>query len=163
MTIESAAEFVRLRYSDEPADYRRAAGEDAAPGVWTDVMRDYPDARFWVAQNKTVPVEILERLAVDVDPRVRHMVAMKRKLTPGILSVLASDEDETVRMRVVMNKKASEDIIERLTHDPSGHVRAAAIARLLRSPQCDAEHVASDTAGSILEHHQACPRPKAVR
>ena len=26
MTIESAAEFVRLRFSDEPAEYRRAAG-----------------------------------------------------------------------------------------------------------------------------------------
>ncbi len=130
MTIESAAEFVRLRYSNEPADYRRAAGEDAAPGVWADVIRDYPDARVWVAQNKTVPVEILERLAADVDPRVRHMVAMKRKLTLEVLSILASDVDETVRMRVVMNKKSSKDILERLAQDPSDHVRAAAITRL---------------------------------
>jgi hypothetical protein len=130
MTIESAAEFIRLRYSDEPADYRRAAGEEAAPGVWDEVIRDYPDARVWVAQNKTVPVEILERLAVDTDPRVRHMVAMKRKLTPQILNALASDSDETVRIRVVMNKKSSKDILERLARDPSERVRVAAIARL---------------------------------
>jgi hypothetical protein len=130
MTIESAAEFVRLRYSDEPADYSRAAGEEAAPGVWDDVIRDYPDARVWVAQNKTVPVEILERLAVDADPQVRHMVAMKRKITPQILNVLASDSDEMVRIRVVMNKKSSRVILERLARDPSEHVRVAAIARL---------------------------------
>lgn len=130
MTIESAAEFVRLRYSDEPADYRRAAGEDAAPGVWTDVIRDYPDARAWVAQNKTVPVEILSRLAADTDPRVRHMVAMKRKLTPEILGILAADTDEMVRRRVVMNKQSPRGILERLVHDSSEHVRAAAIARL---------------------------------
>jgi hypothetical protein len=130
MTIESAAEFMRLRYSDEPADYRRAAGEEAAPGVWDDVIRDHPDARVWVAQNKTVPVEILERLAVDADPRVRHMVAMKRKVTPQILNALASDSEEIVRSAVVANKKASKDILERLARDNSEFVRSAAIARL---------------------------------
>jgi hypothetical protein len=130
MTIESAAEFVRLRYSDEPAEYRRAAGEEAAPGVWEDVIRDYPDARVWVAKNKTVPVDILELLAVDTDPRVRHMVAMKRKLTPHILDILADDSDETVRMRVVMNKKSTKGILERLAQDSSEHVRSAATARL---------------------------------
>ena len=130
MTIESAAEFVRLRFSDEPAEYRRAAGEEAAPGVWEDVIRDYPDARVWVAQNKTVPTEILERLAVDTDPRVRHMVAMKRKLTPHILHVLASDSDQAVRMRVAMNKKSTKDILERLAQDSSEQVRFAATSRL---------------------------------
>lgn len=130
MTIESAAEFVRLRYSDEAADYGRAAGEEAAPGVWDDVIRDYPDARVWVAHNKTVPVEILERLAVDADPRVRHMVAAKRKSPPHILDALASDPDETVRMRVAMNKKSTKGILERLAQDPSEHVRSAATARL---------------------------------
>jgi len=130
MTIESAAEFVRLRFSDDPAEYRRAAGEAAAPGVWEAVIREYPDARVWVAQNKTVPVEILEILAVDADPQVRHMVAMKRKITPHILDILASDSEETVRMRVVMNKKSTKIILERLAQDSSEQVRFAAATRL---------------------------------
>jgi hypothetical protein len=43
--------------------------------VWLGVIRDYPDMRFWVAQNKTVPVSILGVLAADDDQRVRSMVA----------------------------------------------------------------------------------------
>lgn len=70
MTIESAAEFVRLRYSDEPADYRRAATEEAAPGVWDDVIRDY-QVRIRVVMNKKSSNDILERLARDPSERVR--------------------------------------------------------------------------------------------
>ncbi|TVT14020.1 hypothetical protein FNH05_37445 [Amycolatopsis rhizosphaerae] len=76
-----------------------------------------------------MPVEILERLAVDADPRVRHRVAMKRKLTPRLREALASDPDETVRMRIALNRKTP-DVLERLSRDPSEHVRTAALARL---------------------------------
>ncbi len=77
-----------------------------------------------------MPVEILERLAVDAEPRVRHRVAMKRKLTPRLREALASDPDETVRMRIALNRKTPENVLERLSRDPSEHVRAAALARL---------------------------------
>lgn len=71
VTIYSAEEFVALRSSQDPAEYNRAAHEQADLDAWQTVIRDYPDMRFRVAQNKTVPVSILTVLAMDQDPRVR--------------------------------------------------------------------------------------------
>lgn len=53
--IESADEFVRLRTSADPAEYQRAARDDATERTWRDVIARFPEMRFWVAQNKTVP------------------------------------------------------------------------------------------------------------
>jgi hypothetical protein len=64
--------------SDAPQEYRRAAHEEASLEVWREVIRDQPDMRFWVAQNKTVPLEIPEELRWDPDERVRWMVRSKR-------------------------------------------------------------------------------------
>lgn len=75
--IESAEEFVRLRTSEEPTEYRRAAHDDASEDTWRDVVERFPDMRFWVAQNKTVPLSILETLRDDPDERVRVMVRAK--------------------------------------------------------------------------------------
>ncbi|GAB1644409.1 hypothetical protein [Krasilnikovia sp. MM14-A1259] len=76
--IESADEFVRLRTSEDPAEYRRAANEPAAEAIWREVIDRFPQMRFWVAQNKTVPLSILEVLRRDPDERVRSMVRAKR-------------------------------------------------------------------------------------
>ncbi len=130
MTIHSAEEFVRLRYSDEPADYQRAAGEEATVEVWREIIDRYPDARKWVAQNKTVPLEILADLVSDVDAEVRRMVAMKRKLTPDILERLAMDGDETIRMRVAMHKNVAEATLQRMRDDSWGRIREIVGERL---------------------------------
>ena len=76
--IDSADEFVRLRRSDDPAEYGRAARDEASTETWLEVIDRYPDMRFWVAQNKTVPLEVLEILRQDPDERVRSMVLHKR-------------------------------------------------------------------------------------
>jgi uncharacterized protein CbrC (UPF0167 family) len=65
--IDSADEFVRLRSSAEMADYHRAAQDEAPESVWLEVIDRFPDYRFWVAQNKTVPLTVLERLRHDDD------------------------------------------------------------------------------------------------
>lgn len=130
MAIESAEEFVRLRGSELPADYRRAAHEEAAGGVWREVIDRYPSMRKWVAQNKTVPLEILAELASDADVEVRHMVAMKRKLTPDILDQLAMDSDETVRMRVARHKNVAQHSLQRLRDDPWDRLREVVGERL---------------------------------
>lgn len=130
MTINSADEFLRLRFSDDPADYRRAADEEAPLPVWREIVAGHPEARFWVAQNKTVPLEILEILAVDPDARVRHAVAMKRKLTPGMLARLASDGDESIRMRVAMHRNTATETLESLRNDPWDRVREIVDERL---------------------------------
>jgi hypothetical protein len=76
--IESAEEFVRLRTSEDRSDYNRAALEDASESTWRDVIERFPEMRFWVAQNKTVPLAVLESLRQDPDERVQHMVTSKR-------------------------------------------------------------------------------------
>lgn len=78
--ISSAQEFLGLRFSEDPELYNRAAHEEAPEDVWLELVEEYPESRFWVAQNKTVPLTVLKRLASDDDSRVRGMVAMKRKL-----------------------------------------------------------------------------------
>ncbi len=130
MTILSANEFVRLRYSEDPEDYRRAASESAPLTVWLEVIERYPDARVWVAQNKTVPIEILEALVGDSDARVRHAVAMKRKLTPALLVQLSLDDDESVRMRVAMHRNTSRETLEGLQSDSWDRVRETVRERL---------------------------------
>lgn len=40
---------------------------------------------FWVAQNKSVPVEIIEKLALNEDSKVSAMVARKRRLPENML------------------------------------------------------------------------------
>lgn len=76
--IESPEEFVRLRSSDDPAEYGRAARDHAHEGTWREIIDRFPEMRFWVAQNKTVPLGILEILRQDEDERVVGMVRMKR-------------------------------------------------------------------------------------
>jgi hypothetical protein len=75
--IESAEEFRRLRESENPEEYGRAAHDEAPIEVWLEVIRRWPDMCFWVAQNKSVPLEVLETLANDPDWRVRDMVSRK--------------------------------------------------------------------------------------
>jgi hypothetical protein len=130
VTIDSAAEFVRLRESEDPAEYWRAAHEDASIDVWRDVISDYPDMRFWVAQNKTVPVEILTVLAQDADGRVRSMVARKRSIGDEIMKVLAADVDSGVRMSIARHPKVTRSVLELLINDEWDEVARVAQERL---------------------------------
>lgn len=130
MTIRSAEEFVRLRTSQDPEEYGRAASEDADESVWFEIVRDYPDMRQWVAHNKSVPLTVLGVLAADGDRGVRWMVASKRKLTHDLFDLLAGDPDEGVRARLAANAKVPQTVLEKLSEDPSPLVRAAAESAL---------------------------------
>jgi hypothetical protein len=128
--IESADEFRRLRASEDPAEYGRAAHDEASVEVWRDVVARFPDLRQWVAHNKTVPVEILDLLSTDPDSQVRATVAMKRKLPTHIQERLATDSEERVRQRLAFNAKAARSVLEHLACDPSPPVAERARARL---------------------------------
>lgn len=128
--ISSAEEFVELRRSERQEEYLRATQESAPREVWLEVIQRFPDMRFWVAQNKTVPVEVLAVLAHDLDSRVRAMVAMKNKLTDELFALLAIDQDDSVRARLAYNKKVPSGILQRLSRDRSQVVSAAARERL---------------------------------
>jgi hypothetical protein len=131
--ITSADEFVRLRLSQDPQEYRRAALEPAELDVWHAIIRAYPDMRYWVAHNKTVPISVLEILADDPDERVRSAVAMKNKLTPELLEKLASDSSDCVRARLACNRNAPSVVLRRLTEDTCPEVADAARSRVARA------------------------------
>ena len=133
--IESAQEFVELRASSRPEDYLRAAHESAAPEVWTETIRMFPEMKVWVAHNKTVPILILSLLACDPDPNVRSAVAMKNKIPLDLMTLLANDTDESVRHRIVWNKNVPQEILEQLTRDQSELVSSAARHRQLRNQE----------------------------
>nr|BFF03464.1 hypothetical protein GCM10020241_51390 [Streptoalloteichus tenebrarius] len=128
--IQSPEEFVRLRTSSSPDEYRRASQEHAPLEVWLEVVRNYPEMREWVARNKTVPLEILASLASDPDPRVRHAVAMKRGLSSEILNKLSNDEDASVRLQVALHPKAPKEILDAMKNDSWERVREEVARRL---------------------------------
>ena len=128
--ISSAEEFVRLRTSTDPRDYERAAKEEAEEAVWNEIIRTYPEMRFWVVVNKTVSASILGTLSRDSDPLVRAAVARTRRTPPDVLRSLAADVDDATRMAVVMNPKTPSDILELLSGDPWSEVAAVAKERL---------------------------------
>lgn len=130
MTIRTAAEFAQLRESDNPAEYQRAAKEDAPPEVWFEVIETFPRLRTWVAYNKSVPVEVLRVLAADPDPKVRWAVAIKRKLPLDLVEKLALDTDESVRARIAHHHRVTAAILRKLADDPSPVVSTTARARL---------------------------------
>ncbi|YCK81101.1 HEAT repeat domain-containing protein [Arthrobacter sp. D3-18] len=130
--IASADEFVALRCSEDPAEYQRAAHDEADLAVWVEVIDKHPDMRFWVAQNKTVPLEILELLASSPDVRVRSFVAMERRIGIDLLLKLALDEDDAVRANVARHRRATPELIETLLHDESWVVRKAATEALAK-------------------------------
>lgn len=128
--INSAKEFVDLRTSEHPEEYLRAARESAPLEVWFDVVGKYPEMKEWVARNKTVPMRVLEQLAVDVDARVRVAVAMRNKLSKDLMLTLAEDPDPSVRERIAYNKNASDEVLRLLAHDTVVRVSDAARHRL---------------------------------
>lgn len=128
--ISSAQEFLDLRHSEDPELYRRAANEPAPEEVWIELIEQYPDSRFWVAQNKTVPLAALKRLAGDDDARVRGMVAMKRKLDEATFRQLASDPDSGVRMSVAQNARTPPAILESMLADSWEEIPATVRRRL---------------------------------
>jgi hypothetical protein len=125
--ILSADEFARLRFSSSSAEQERASKEAAPTDVWLDVIEKFPELREWVAHNKTVPVEVLQRLANDPNVGVRCTVATKRKLTPDLRKALANDAEPSVRVRLAYNAKCETEMLETLSTDPEPVVREAAI------------------------------------
>ena len=132
LQIASAEDFVRLRTSEDPDEYRVAANGIASDEVWLDVISRYPEMKEWVAHNKTVPLVILEKLLADADPGVRSVVATKRKLADAMFEKLASDPEVSVRLALSYNAKLPSRLIEQLKRDPESAVREALNSRVTR-------------------------------
>jgi len=128
--IHDAEEFVRLRSSEDPAEYQRAANDPAETATWMEIVYGFPEMRVWVAHNKTVPVQVLDVLLQDHNPEVRAAVAMKNKLSPEVLALLAQDVSDFVRERVAYNKNTPMDVLRVLSRDKCSSVAAQAQSRL---------------------------------
>ena len=106
--IISAEEFKRLRESEIPEEYHRAANEEASTSVWLDVIEKFPDLKVWVVHNKRIPLEILTILANDPDIAVRERVARTRKIIDTeLFNVMANDPEEKVRYALACNTNMS--------------------------------------------------------
>ena len=105
--INSADEFKRLRESEIQEEYHRAVTDEASIEVWNEILRKYPDLAFWVAQNKTIPLEILYTLTDNENVDVRCMVARKRKIDKTIFDKLKVDVNESVRHALICNTRLS--------------------------------------------------------
>jgi hypothetical protein len=127
--IESAEQFRLLRESEIAAEYYRAAHDEAPLQVWLDILNKMPDMRFWVAHNKTVPIEILQILANDQDSKVRNIVARKRKIPESIQLTLSNDNDPSVRSALACNAKITPRVLAILLDDQDNLVSEAARSR----------------------------------
>jgi hypothetical protein len=128
--IESAEEFYRLRMSEKQEEYDQAYRDEAPEEVWLEVIERYPDMRYWVAANKTVPLTILKLLSGDPDPRVRHCVAGRRKLDMELFRRLAMDPDYGIRGEIARNKKVPVEVLKILLKDTDEWVREVASEKL---------------------------------
>jgi hypothetical protein len=135
--IKSAQEFIHLRSSQDPKEYRRAATDSAPEPVWMDLIEQFPEMRRWVALNKTLPQSVLWKLVHDSSPIVRTIVADRHQLTAEMFAALAKDSDEGVRARVAWNKKAPQEIVNQLSLDVSSIVAEAASRRIKWKRRCD--------------------------
>lgn len=136
--ITSAEEFIRLRSSHEPAEYRQAAHDTAALAVWQDVIRSYPDYKTWIVHNKSVPLIILQILAQDPSVEVRCSVARKRKIMKTeIFDLFVDDANETVRAALINNTNMDLASLLKITPTGSGWYQAVYQARLVKLQTAD--------------------------
>ncbi|MFD7756034.1 hypothetical protein [Streptomyces sp. NPDC059757] len=129
--ITSVEEFIRLRKSEEPAEYDRSAWATMPIDVWRDLVRNHPDMRFWAAHNRTVPAEILAELAEDSDWRVRDRVLGKSHTPLELFERLAND---AVRRSVANHPRSPRSAVARLIDDPWPVIAQEARARLANWP-----------------------------
>ena len=137
------------------ADWARLVATNPAcpPGLLAAAARGSRECRGNVAANVACPVTVQERLASDVDDRVRWRLATNPQChadsfatlagdvsaavrgavaaapaPPGVLRSLACDGDDDVRDAVAANSKAPGDVLERFATSPRAGVRGLVAA-----------------------------------
>jgi hypothetical protein len=124
--ISSTEEFIKLCSSQDVEAINRTMSDNAAIETWSQIIDTCPGRRIDVAQNRTIPDEIMRILASCDDPTVRSLIAQKRRLTPDLFPLLAMDPDETVRRAIAANQKTPLDILRALTDDSIESVASVA-------------------------------------
>ncbi|WP_157632081.1 hypothetical protein [Variovorax sp. CF313] len=124
--IETAQEFVFLCCSKNDSDIARSLSEEASLDVWKDLIFNFKSHQIDVAQNRTIPSEVMRILAAQGDEVVRSILAEKRRLPPDLFDLLSKDPSSLVRKKVAANKKTSIDIVRGLVDDVDEEVARVA-------------------------------------
>ncbi len=127
--ISSAQEFVDLRCSDDPEEYRRAAFDEATEETWRQVIEQYPEMRRWVAHNKTIPEGVIRQLYAIGDYDILIALAMKRRTPSDVLHDMAVKGHDSVRMAIARHPHVLKLTLELLKKDPWEEVRNVAMMR----------------------------------
>ncbi|HEV2611048.1 MAG TPA: hypothetical protein VGU61_12335, partial [Noviherbaspirillum sp.] len=104
----------------------KTLSDNAALEIWVEVIENYPERRIDVAQNRTIPEEVMQILASFDDATVRSLIAQKRRLVPDLFPLLARDQDETVRIAIAANQKIPLELVRSLTTDSIESVASVA-------------------------------------
>lgn len=124
--IRSKEEFIELCSSQDAEMVNRTLSDNAAIETWNEIIETHPERRIDIAQNRTIPDEIIRILASCNDPTVRSLIAQKRRLSSDLFPLLAKDPDETVRRVVAANQKTPLDVVRGLASDTIESVASVA-------------------------------------
>ena len=91
----------------------------------------YPDyaVRSIIAERPNLPSYLIEKLATDEDPHVRSEVAKRQDIEPIMVEKYANDEDCTVRNSVAERPDLPDHLVEKLANDNDWKVRRSVAAR----------------------------------
>ncbi|MFS2164216.1 hypothetical protein [Variovorax sp. Varisp62] len=128
--IKSADEFISLCNSKDESDIARSFADEAPLNVWEDLILNFRSHQIDVAQNRTIPYEVMKVLATQGDELVRSILAEKRRLPVDLFDFLSKDSSSLVRKKIAANKKAPADIVKNLAEDGDDDVARVARFRL---------------------------------
>lgn len=72
--INSVDEFIDLRTSDKESDIQRAMEEPAADEIWWELLEKHAELAMWVAENETIPEDVIRTLRNHYDQTVRRIL-----------------------------------------------------------------------------------------
>lgn len=128
--ISSAREFILLCASQRELDVAKSLQDEAPLEVWEDLIFNFKTYQIDVAQNRTIPAEIMKELANQGDEIVRSILAEKRKLPFDLFHYFSKDPSPLIRKIIAANQKTPIDIVENLANDEDEDVASVARFRL---------------------------------
>lgn len=117
IVIVSATEFLKLCASDNPLDTQRSISDTASQDTWDELIKNHRYRWIDIAQNRTIPAEIVRFLATCDDSLVRAVIAENRNIPLDLFSELSKDVDEIVRRKIASNGKTPDEVLFALTSD----------------------------------------------
>lgn len=113
-----------------------------------------PSVRIRIAENTSVPTDVLELLSIDVASEVRIAVALNPATPVDITYMLAYDEDPTVRYGLAEDYHAPIGVLKILANDENPYVSCRArktIEGLVKAArQTNGNH--SNSSADAVEH-----------